>query len=262
MTISTAAALAREGSRERDGQFGKQEHTAPELALDPATAVDNACAAYHQAANDAKAANVAWAAAHMPEHIKGVRFIRRDEDVIPALFIPSTPGGHVAGAGEYTRDFLFPVPSYIALRSDLVVLDEIVEENGNPAWEWCPTAEQRAVTPEDASTERAATSKRFSDAGEKFHELAAAYLRQEMPAGADRVIIAHGPEVVDGRYVSVPQIIEAYDADGDPVPLNVHAEENAGYVRTVAQFGFGARGHFPHGITETGATEYIISREA
>lgn len=262
MTIATDATTARENARHRDGQFGAQRHSTPEFALNPVTAVDDAHAAYLDAGHAAKVANVSWAAAHMPDHIQGIRFIRKNDDIIPALFIPTTPGGHVAGVGEYARDYLFPVPGYIRLRSDVVELTEVVEKSGNPAWEWHPTAEQRAVSPEAATAERAATRERFTEARQEFERLAPAYLRQHMPAGVDRLVIAHGPDVVDGRYVSVPKIIEAYSATGEFVPLNLHAPEHADYVRTVANFGFHSRGIFPHGTTETGATEYIISREA
>lgn len=261
MTTINPEAKARQDAARVHGRFGVQQHSAPEQALQAVHEVDSAYGEVIRSSREAQAAKVAVAAARMPEHIKGVRFIRSDGDVIPALFIPTIPGGHVGGVGEYSRDYLSPVPAYIRMGLDVVELEEVLEGNGHPAWEWHPTAEQRALTPEDADAALNSAHERFVGAKKHYEACAAEYLRGQMPAVADRLIVAYGPVRVDGRYISVPQIADVFDANGERVTFNIHAKENADYVRTVSNFGFSALDHFPHGTNAVGGIEYTINRK-
>lgn len=262
MTVSQAAALAREGARHRDGQFGEQTHSAPELTLPGARgAVDDAYDRLVAAAREGKLAKVNAAAAHMPEHIRGVRFIKQGEDAIPALFYPVTPGGHVAGVGEYKDVHLYPVTAYVTIAPHVLELEEIVERNGNPAWDWIPTPEQRAIPALFADAAAAESGRRFQAASDEFSDVAAEYLRTHMPEGADTVIVARVPEVIDGvrRESTIP--IDAYSAAGEFVPLDPQAPENTHYWETVRRFGF-ITNHFPRTENAVGGIEYTITRKA
>lgn len=261
MSFTTDTTAARESARQSTGQFGAQEHTAPELALPAARfAVDDAYDRLVTAAREGKLAKVDAAAAHMPEHIRGVRFIRRGPDAIPAFFIPTTPGGHVAGVGEYKDEHLYPVTAYVTIAPDLLDLNEVVERNGNPAWEWIPSPEQRALPALFADAAAADAARRFQAATDQFREAAAEHLRTHMPDGADTIVVAQDHELRDGVYHRVTVPVGAYDEDGELVPLDPQGPENAHYWETVKRFDFHSN-HFPRVENAAGGIEYTISRE-
>lgn len=260
MTMATAPAIARENARRPDGQFGTQAHSAPEMSLaGQRPPVDTAYDALVTAAREGKLARVNAAAAHMPEHIRGVRFIRQGPDAVPALFHPATPGGHVAGVGAYKEQHLYPVTAYVTVAPDVLELEEIEENSGNPAWDWIPTPEQRALPALFADTAATEASRRFQAATDEFRDVAAMYLRTQMPDGVDSIVVAYGPELRDGAHTSVVMPVGAYDANGALVPLDPQTPANAHYWETVKRLG-DPGGRFPRAVNDAGGIEYTIQR--
>lgn len=259
--ISAEATTARESARATSGQFGTQDHTAPELALaaDPAAALQDAWDARQALAREVEAATVNLAVSHMPDNIKGIRFVERDGQLIPALFIPIRDGGDVAGVDRYEQQ-LMVVTALAHNHSDYVELEPITERSGNPAWEWIPGTEQRDVPVLVADAVREDAVRRFREADYDFNDASADYLRGNLPDGVDTLEVAFAPVKGARGYESVPTPIAAYDEDGELVMFDIHAREFADFRVNLARTAVDQK--FPVHFTETtNAAVYTISRE-
>lgn len=259
MTLISQDAVNRREAARDNGRFGEQPHTAPELTLGEVTPADlqDLWDERQAFARELEAATVNRAVAHMPENIKGLRFIERDGQLITALVIPSTPGGHIAGSDfhEHHRPVL---EAYANNHSDYVELEPVTERNGGQAWEFIPSAEQRAIPAAFADTAREDALRRFQDASLAFNKKSAHYLRNNLPLGVDRIDVAYGPVKSGKGYESVPTVVAAYDEDGAAV-FDIHARDFADYRVNLARTA--VADHFPVTYTETDAAIYIIEQE-
>lgn len=263
MTIVNPATDAeREAARRHNGQFGNQQHSVPEATVGAPSAetVRDLWDERKAAAKDVEVATVGLAMSHLPDNLRGIRYVEKDGQLIPALLIPTTPGGHVAAA-DFVEKHLPVVTAYANSRTEAVELEPVTEEDGRQAWEWIPDAERRAVPAEKAEDARWEALTRFHEANYDFNDASEAFLRANMPEGAERVEVAYGPVTVGwGRYMTVPEVTGAYDADGELLPLDVHANEFADYRVNVARTDVAAV--FPSHFNETGAAIYTITRKA
>jgi hypothetical protein len=262
--ISAEATAARETARVASGKFGEQQHSAPDLSIEAtATAtpaeLNDLWDARQTAAREMEAANINRAIAHMPENIRGLRFIDRHGELILALVIPSTPGGHIAGA-DFHEKYRPVLAAYANNRSDYLELEPVTEASGRPAWEWIPSAEQRAIPAAFADTAREDAVLRFREASADFTERSADYLRSHLPEGVERLEIAYAPVKNGKTYDREATVIAAYDADGEHADVDYFGREFAMYRVNVARTDIHTV--FPSQVNETGGTTYTISREA
>ena len=260
MTLINQDAVARREAARENGRFGEQHHTAPELtltAITPAT-LQNSWDERQATAREVQAATVNRAIAHMPENIRGLRFIERDGELIVALVIPSEPGGHIAGS-DFHENHRPVIAAYANDRSDYVELEPVYEKSGREAWDWVPSPEQRAIPASFADTAREDALRRFREANHDFTQQAATYLRAAIPEGVDSIEVAYAPVKGAKGYETVPTVVGAYDENGELVMFDVNSSEFADYRVNVARTA--VQDVFPAHYTETNAAVYTISRE-
>ncbi|SDH35640.1 hypothetical protein [Microbacterium sp. 77mftsu3.1] len=251
-SISAASEAVRESHRQKEsGRFGKQEHTAPELGL-PATvaAIEDLWETRKVLGDEVQATLVAGVAARLPDSVSGIRFRVIDGQLTAIRLMPSLAGVPT----ENTNQVLDDVRTIEALgqnRANCVDLRPIDGETDT--WEWAPTAEQRALTADEAEALRAEASDRFHEADYDLHEVAAAYLQGNMPEWVDEVEIAALP----GRPFTIDA---AYDADGQHIPINRDDPAWVDYA-TVLRRAPGI-GRYATALHETHRAPYVITRKA
>jgi len=250
----------RRGQPGNDGQFRAWDNAQPTVNVEAVTpaVLDDLWEGRKAAARAVEEATVNRAIANIPENIRGIRFIEKDGQLIAAAVIPSTPGGHIAGS-DFHEHHRPVITAYANNRSEFVPLEPTYEKYGREAWDWIPTAEQRAsLATEDTDTAREEALAAFRETNYAYNQASATYLRDNIPEGVETVEVAYGPvKTHRGRYETVPTVIGMYDKDGELFTKPIAHRDFADYRVNIARTDIASL--FPVQYNDAGGAVYTIA---